>query len=351
VVIALVTSREAPDHDKDLQPVYDALIARGVEVEIHNWDDAAVNWKRFAAAIVRSPWDYHRRFDEFMHWLRHVSQCTTLHNPADVIAWNLDKAYLTECVAAEIETIPTLFVYSEDDLVDEVHERQQQTDVLLIILRTLLDTTRPDLKVILMSATLDSDMFCSYFNGAPLISVPGKMFPVKNYFLEDLIEATGHVIEEGSVYAYLGSRYTDQTSLWVTTRGGDKRREVVDLTSSNGPVELSSMFSSYSMNTRRSMERVNEKVMNFDLIEDVLTLLLVGDQSSHALNADGVDLSTGNILIFLPGIGEIKTMTERLEGSRTLNRSRFAIIPMHSTLSSRDQRRAFVQTKLRKISK
>jgi len=122
VVIALVTSREARDHDKDLQPVYDALIARGVEVETHNWDDAAVNWKLFAAAIVRSPWDYHRRFDEFMHWLRHVSQCTTLHNPADVIAWNLDKTYLTECVAAEIETIPTLFVYSEDDLVDEVHE-------------------------------------------------------------------------------------------------------------------------------------------------------------------------------------------------------------------------------------
>lgn len=236
-------------------------------------------------------------------------------------------------------------------LVDEVHERQQQTDVLLIILRTLLNTTRPDLKVILMSATLDSDLFCSYFNSAPLISVPGKMFPIKNYFLEDVLEATGHVIEEGSAYAYLENRYTDQTSLWVTTRGGDKRREVVDLTSSTGPVELSSMYSSYSLTTRRSMERVNEEVVNFDLIEDVLTLLLVGDQSCHALNADGVDLSTGNILIFFPGIGEIKTMTERLEGSRTLNRSRFAIIPMHSTLSSRDQRRAFVQTKLRKISK
>jgi HrpA-like RNA helicase len=52
------------------------------------------------------------------------------------------------------------------------------------------------------------------------------------------------------------------------------------------------------------------------------------------------------LIVFLPGLGEIKAMTERLEGNRHLgNRNRFEIIPMHSTLSSRDQRRAFVPSK------
>jgi hypothetical protein len=82
VVIALVTAGEARDHDKDLLPVYEALIARGVEVEIHNWDNVVVNFKQFAAAIVRSPWDYHRRHDEFLHWLEEVSQHTQLYNRA-----------------------------------------------------------------------------------------------------------------------------------------------------------------------------------------------------------------------------------------------------------------------------
>eukprot|EP00804_Cyclotella_cryptica_P016288 CCRYP_005742-RB/>CCRYP_005742-RB protein AED:0.40 eAED:0.40 QI:0/0/0/1/0/0/2/0/234 len=181
-------------------------------------------------------------------------------------------------------------------IVDEVHECQQQTDVLPLILQTLLIATRPDLKIILMSVTLDTKLFCSYFYGTPLISVPGKMFPIKDYFLEDLIEAMRYVIEEGSVYAHLESRCTDQILLWVTTRGGDKCREVQANTS-----------------TQRSMEMVDKEVINFDLIEDVLTLLLVVDQSGCTLNANDIDLSNGNILIFLRGIGKIKAMTECLK--------------------------------------
>lgn len=112
MVIALITASEAQNHDKDLPPVYDALVARGVEVEIHNWDDAAVNWKKFAAAIVRSPWDYHRRYEEFAEWLDVVSSQTVLHNAADVVKWNTDKRYLSELADAGIPIIPTQFVRS-----------------------------------------------------------------------------------------------------------------------------------------------------------------------------------------------------------------------------------------------
>ena len=95
------------------------------------------------------------------------------------------------------------------------------------------------------------------------------------------------------------------------------------------------------------MDRVNEEVINFDLIEDVLNLLLVHSDRNTTLKApDGADMSKGSILVFLPGLGEIRALTERLEGNRQLgNSGRFEIIPMHSTLSSRDQRRAFVPAK------
>lgn len=130
MTIALITAREARDHDKDLQPAFDALVARGVDVEIHYWDDAAVNWKRFTAAIVRSPWDYHRRFDEFSDWLQRVSHDTSLHNSADMITWNLDKTYLRECVAAGLPAIPTFFVQGPEDITDEVNHLLN-TDVVV----------------------------------------------------------------------------------------------------------------------------------------------------------------------------------------------------------------------------
>ena len=130
MTIALITAGEARDHDKDLQPVFDALVARRIDVEIHDWDDAAVNWKRFTAAIVRSPWDYHRRFDEFTAWLQRVSHDTVLHNSADVITWNLDKTYLRECVEAGLPVIPTLFVRTPNDITDEV-TRSLHADVVV----------------------------------------------------------------------------------------------------------------------------------------------------------------------------------------------------------------------------
>ena len=92
------------------------------------------------------------------------------------------------------------------------------------------------------------------------------------------------------------------------------------------------------------MDRVNEEVTNYDLLEEVLTLLLVQPEHNSTLLApEGADLSTGSVLVFLPGLGEIRSVTERLEANRALgNKNRFQIIPMHSTLSSRDQRKAFV---------
>ena len=88
------------------------------------------------------------------------------------------------------------------------------------------------------------------------------------------------------------------------------------------------------------MDRVDETVLNYDLIEDVLELLF--SQSSAFTSTYGTDVQDGAVLIFLPGLREIRTLMERLAGSRFFGKnSRIEVIPMHSSLSSKDQRRAF----------
>ena len=72
-------------------------------------------------------------------------------------------------------------------VLDEVHERTIDSDFLLIILRKLL-IRRQELKVILMSATVDAARFSEYLGKAPILNVPGRTFPVETRYLEDAIE-------------------------------------------------------------------------------------------------------------------------------------------------------------------
>jgi hypothetical protein len=104
-----------------------------------------------------------------------------------------------------------------------------------------------------MSATLDAQLFCSFFHGAPVIRVPGRTFPVNNYYLEDLLEGTSHIIEEGSRYAIRADRSRGETaSIEITTRGGEKRKEVHALDSGGVHLaEVSDDYPDYQMSTRR----------------------------------------------------------------------------------------------------
>ncbi|XP_068273657.1 probable ATP-dependent RNA helicase DHX34 isoform X1 [Nyctibius grandis] len=62
-------------------------------------------------------------------------------------------------------------------IADEVHERHLHSDFLLGVLRRLLPA-RPDLKLVLMSATINIRLFSTYFGGAPVLQVPGRIFPI-----------------------------------------------------------------------------------------------------------------------------------------------------------------------------
>ena len=66
-------------------------------------------------------------------------------------------------------------------ILDEAHERTLATDILMGLLKEVV-VRRPDLKIIIMSATLDAQKFRKYFNNAPLLAVPGRTHPVEIFY-------------------------------------------------------------------------------------------------------------------------------------------------------------------------
>lgn len=75
-------------------------------------------------------------------------------------------------------------------IIDEVHERGVESDFLLVLLRDVLPQ-QPSLRIILMSATIDATTISSYFT-CPVIEIPGFTFPVQDYYIQDVLQFTGH---------------------------------------------------------------------------------------------------------------------------------------------------------------
>lgn len=108
--IALITCRRLPDLDPDDRPLADVLAGRGHQVTAAIWDDPAIEWTSFDLAMLRSPWDYHHRRDEFLAWATRVAGATRLLNPIDLVRWNSHKSYLVELRGRGAEVIPTEIV-------------------------------------------------------------------------------------------------------------------------------------------------------------------------------------------------------------------------------------------------
>ena len=82
-------------------------------------------------------------------------------------------------------------------IIDEAHERSLNIDFLLGYLKTILPK-RPDLKVIITSATIDLERFSAHFNDAPIIEVSGRTFPVDVWYrpLSAEVDEEGNRVEE-----------------------------------------------------------------------------------------------------------------------------------------------------------
>ncbi|KAI9655924.1 MAG: hypothetical protein M1831_004769 [Alyxoria varia] len=173
--------------------------------------------------------------------------------------------------------------------VDEVHERSLDTDFLLALLRDV-SKRRKDLKIILMSATLDAGIFEKYFGGPNVVGrveIQGRTFPVQDYYVDDVVRMTGfsnfEIEDDGE---FIGQESKPGVSKAIQGLG---------------------MGINYQL--------IASLVKNIDL--------------------DLCD-KPGGILIFLPGTLEIQRTLDALRSFPNLH-----ALPLHASLLPSDQRRVF----------
>ncbi|XP_054265562.1 3'-5' RNA helicase YTHDC2-like isoform X2 [Macrosteles quadrilineatus] len=115
-------------------------------------------------------------------------------------------------------------------IIDEIHERDRVSDYMLIVLRDALAKYR-GLKLILMSATLDVNMFTKYFtncpvisgNACPIITVPGRLYEVQEFFLEDILKKTGYMTKDMAVMKKLLEKVREKKTdmeAWTASMAG-----------------------------------------------------------------------------------------------------------------------------------
>jgi ATP-dependent RNA helicase DHX29 len=190
-------------------------------------------------------------------------------------------------------------------IIDEVHERSIETDFLLIVLRTLL-VQRPELKVVLMSATVDASKFSAYLDNAPIIDVPGRTFPVTALYLEDAIEMT----------SYAGGKQEPS----------EQDEDDAEASGVSGNLEA------YSQATRNTLAEYDEYQIDYRLIVRLMEMVITQPELEPFSKA---------ILVFLPGIGEIRELNNQLAAHPSFGEN-CVIYPLHSSISSEEQQQAFV---------
>eukprot|EP00178_Gracilaria_changii_P017569 TRINITY_DN500_c0_g1_i2.p1 TRINITY_DN500_c0_g1~~TRINITY_DN500_c0_g1_i2.p1 ORF type:complete len:1343 (-),score=190.46 TRINITY_DN500_c0_g1_i2:4236-8264(-) len=251
-------------------------------------------------------------------------------------------------------------------VVDEVHERSSETDFLMLVVRDILPL-RPKLRVVLMSATLEAEKFAEYFSivpavsqslpcEVPVVSIPGRTFPVDEYYLEDVISLTGYTLKPGDRYAKkrwrtpqkdnmkqsdeqhsLSNRQSATELAAADDPSSDEYDDVRDnenIRASQGPKDFSRPAAKpdtqYMQGDRFIASRIEESLVNFDLI-DMLVKYIDAQNRKQG--------KSGAVLIFLPGTAEISTMVQRLSSGDGSNQ--LWPLPLHSLLPPNDQSRVF----------
>lgn len=223
-------------------------------------------------------------------------------------------------------------------IIDEVHERSEESDFLLAILKDLLKT-RKNLRVILMSATLNASLFSNYFKGAPVLDIPGRTFPVEQLFLEDILERTGFVLEPDSKFCRRLNKNDERELI--------DELEYSDVLASNaeppktirdenlGLSDVYARYRGYSRAVCKSLFLMDPMKINPELIEAILRYIIDVDVSKWP--------NEGTILIFLPGFAEIQMVHDALNDSSVFSprAGKFLIVPLHSTLSNEEQALVF----------
>ncbi|XVF14443.1 hypothetical protein REPUB_Repub09cG0060600 [Reevesia pubescens] len=289
-------------------------------------------------------------------------------------------------------------------IMDEVHERDCFCDFMLAIIRDILPSY-PHLRLVLMSATLDAERFSRYFGGCPIIRVPGFTYPVKAFYLEDvlsilksannshLISANASVpdedpelteednaLDEAIDLAWSSDEFDPLLDL-VCVEGGSKvhnyQHSLTGLTplmvfAGKGRVDDVCMLLSFGVNCHliskdgnRALEWAEQENQQeaAEIIKKHMQSLRYDfggqqllDKYISAVDPEIIDVvlieqllrkicsdsNEGAILVFLPGWEDINRTKERLLANPFFkDSSRFVIIPLHSMVPSVEQKKVF----------
>lgn len=210
-------------------------------------------------------------------------------------------------------------------IIDEVHERSIDSDFLLIVLREILEV-RKDLKVILMSATVDAEKIADYMGGCPVVRVPGRTHPVTPYYLEDVVELTRYRLDPHS-----DSQFVARSKRGYGAR--QRRSDDVPLDDEDEldtPADMSDLSSApLSKQSRITLDCMDHHAINYDLIIMLLEQICFYNQNLIPFSSA--------ILIFLPSLESIRRLTDTLEAHLAFGTNQFLVLPLHSTISNESQ--------------
>ncbi|KAK9844162.1 hypothetical protein WJX81_006552 [Elliptochloris bilobata] len=211
-------------------------------------------------------------------------------------------------------------------LVDEVHERSLDSDFLLVLLKELL-AQRRDLKLVLMSATVNEAAFSGYFSNCPTLQIPGFTFPVKELYLEDVLQATRWTPDRGCDCLRSGGGGGSSKG----AAAGEAARVAQQAAAEHAGLEALRARGGYGEPMLRAMRALDPEKLNYELAAAALRWV--------AAQRDG-----GAVLVFMSGLMEITKLYELCLQDSTIKaatRQGEWLIALHSSLSSAEQQTVF----------
>ena len=109
------------------------LQQKGLSIHRELWADENVQWEQYQCIVLKSPWDYVEKPNQFYNWLDRMTQLNIpVLNPAEIVKWNCDKHYLNDIADAGLKVIPTAFIEQGGKFQYDDHIKAFNNDPLIV---------------------------------------------------------------------------------------------------------------------------------------------------------------------------------------------------------------------------